>query len=194
MRVQMIISGIGGQGVLFATRVFSAMALSEGYPLIGSETHGMSQRGGSVITHLKIGEFASPLVRRGGADILFALEKNEAYRALPYLKQGKGAEQGGLCFINAPNSDYLDRRIRSYLKENRIELYVFWADRMAEQMGSARSANIALIGFACAHPRLPLPPGRIREAIQKTTPPQFADVSLRIFDKGLLEGRKTSRS
>ncbi|MGZ3568555.1 MAG: 2-oxoacid:acceptor oxidoreductase family protein, partial [Thermodesulfobacteriota bacterium] len=84
MNVQMIISGVGGQGVLLMTRVFSAIALREGYPLIGSEDHGMSQRGGSVMTHLKIGNFDSPLVKKGSADILLSLEKSEAYKTLHY--------------------------------------------------------------------------------------------------------------
>src|SRR3972149_3754284 len=86
MNIQMIISGVGGQGVLLVTRIFAAFALQEGYPLIGSEDHGMSQRGGSVMTHLKIGNFDSPLVKKGGADILLSLEKNEAYKTLHYLK------------------------------------------------------------------------------------------------------------
>jgi len=64
MNIQMIISGVGGQGVLLVTRIFAAFALREGYPLIGSEDHGMSQRGGSVMTHLKIGDFNSPLSKR----------------------------------------------------------------------------------------------------------------------------------
>ena len=82
----MIISGVGGQGVLLLTRVFSEVALKDGYSIIGSEDHGMSQRGGSVITHLKIGDFDSPLVKKGNADVLLSLEKNEAYKTLHYLK------------------------------------------------------------------------------------------------------------
>jgi indolepyruvate ferredoxin oxidoreductase beta subunit len=190
MQIQMIISGVGGQGVLLATRIFSVMALNEGYPLIGSETHGMSQRGGSVVTHLKIGHFDSPLVRKGGADILFCLERNEVYRGLAFLKQGSDGSKGGLCFVNAPDPDYMDQAIKAYLEQKGIEMHVFEADRVARELGVLRSANIALIGFACAHPSLPLDPGKIRAAVQMTVPPQFQDVSLRIFDRGLLEGRK----
>jgi len=194
MRIQMIISGVGGQGVLFATRVFSAMALAEGYPLIGSETHGMSQRGGSVITHLKIGEFDSPLVKKGDADVLFSLEKNEAYKTLSFVKQGGGDRQGGLCFVNAPDSDSMDKGIKAYLKEKGIEMHLFGADQVARQMGSLRSANIALIGFACAHPRLPFSHDTVRAAIENITPGQFQDVTLGIFDKGVSAGRRSLRS
>lgn len=190
MRVQMIISGVGGQGVLLVTRIFAAFALEEGYPLIGSEDHGMSQRGGSVMTHLKIGNFDSPLVKKGSADILLSLEKNEAYKTLCYLKASLNGRDGGLCFINAPDPNYMNQEIKSYLKEKGIEAYVFGADGLAREMGSVQSANIALIGFASAHPRFPFSQEKLRGAIEGVTPSRFKDLSLRIFDKALAEGRK----
>ncbi len=190
MHIQMIMSGVGGQGVLLLTRVFSEVALKEGYPIIGSEDHGMSQRGGSVITHLKIGDFDSPLVKKGNADVLLSLEKNEAYKTLHYLKPSTRGQNGGLCFINAPDPDYMNPQIKSYLKEKGIETYVFGADQLAREMGSIQSANIALIGFATAHPRFPFPQEKLRGAIERVTPPRFKDLSLRIFDKAFAEGRK----
>ena len=191
MKVQMIMSGVGGQGVLLLTRVFSEVALKEGYPIIGSEDHGMSQRGGSVITHLKIGDFDSPLVKKGNADILLSLEKNEAYKTLHYLKPSTKAQNGGLCFINAADPNYMNQEIRTYLKENGIETYVFGADQLAREMGSIQSANIALIGFATAHPRFPFSHDKLREAIERVSAQKFREVSLKIFEKGFLEGRKS---
>ena len=188
MNIQMIISGVGGQGVLLVTRIFAAIALREGYPLIGSEDHGMSQRGGSVMTHLKIGNFDSPLVKKGSADILLSLEKNEAYKTLYYLKPSSNGRDGGLCFINASDPDYMNEEIKTYLKENGIETYVFGADRLAREMGSVQSANIALIGFATAHPRFPFPQEKLREAIERVSAQKFREASLKIFEKGFLEG------
>ena len=190
MNIQMIISGVGGQGVLLVTRVFSAIALREGYPLIGSEDHGMSQRGGSVMTHLKIGNFDSPLVKKGSADILLSLEKSEAYKTLHYLKPSANGRDGGLCFINAPDTDYMNQEIKTYLKQKGIETYVFGADRLARETGSVQSANIALIGFAAAHPRFPFPNEKVRDAIERVTSEKFREVSLKIFEKGFLEGQK----
>jgi len=190
MNIQMIISGVGGQGVLLVTRVFSAIALQEGYPLIGSEDHGMSQRGGSVMTHLKIGNFDSPLVKKGSADILLSLEKSEAYKTLHYLRPSTNGRDGGLCFINAPDPNYMNQEIKSYLKENGIDAYVFGADQLAREMGSIQSANIALIAFATAHPRFPFPNEKIRDAIERVTPEKFREVSLKIFERGFSEGRK----
>jgi indolepyruvate ferredoxin oxidoreductase beta subunit len=190
MNVQMIISGVGGQGVLLMTRVFSELALKEGFPIIGSEDHGMSQRGGSVMTHLKIGNFDSPLVKKGSADVLLSLEKNEAYKTLSYLKASSDGRDGGLCFINGSDSNYMTQQIQAYLKEKGIETYVFGADRCAKEMGSVQSANIALIGFATAHPRFPFSHDKIKAAVERVTQPRFREVSLKIFEKAFLEGRK----
>ncbi len=193
MNIQMIISGVGGQGVLLVTRIFAAFALREGYPLIGSEDHGMSQRGGSVMTHLKIGNFDSPLVKKGSADVLLSLEKNEAYKTLYYLRSASNGRDGGLCFINASDPDYMKQEIRAYLKGRGIEAYVVGADQLAKEMGSPQSANIALIGFAASHPRFPFPHDKLRDAIERATPQKFREVSLKIFEKGLLEGQKSIR-
>jgi len=190
MNVQMIISGVGGQGVLLVTRVFSELALKEGFPIIGSEDHGMSQRGGSVMTHLKIGNFDSPLVKKGSADVLLSLEKNEAYKTLSYLKPSSDGRDGGLCFINGSDSNYMTQEIQAYLKEKGIETYVFGADRCAKGMGSVQSANIALIGFATAHPRFPFSHDKIKAAVERVTHPRFREVSLKIFEKAFLEGRE----
>jgi indolepyruvate ferredoxin oxidoreductase beta subunit len=191
MNIQMIISGVGGQGVLLVTRIFTAFALREGYPIIGAEDHGMSQRGGSVMTHLKIGNFDSPLVKKGSADILLSFEKNEAYKTLYYLKPSSNGRDGGLCFINAPDPNYMNQEIKTYLQEKGIETYVFGADQLAREMGSVQSANIAIIGFATAHPRFPFSHDKLRDAIERVTSPKFREVSLKIFEKGFLEGRKS---
>lgn len=191
MNIQMIISGVGGQGVLLVTRIFAAFALKEGYPLIGSEDHGMSQRGGSVMTHLKIGNFNSPLVKKGSADILLSLEKNESYKTLYYLKPSSNGRDGGLCFINSPDPDFMNPDIKTYLEEKGIETYVFGADRLAREMGSVQSANLALIGFATAHLRFPFPHEKIRDAIERVTAQKFREISLKIFEKAFLEGRKS---
>ena len=85
---QLIISGVGGQGILFITRLLAETAIAKGLPVLTSETHGMAQRGGIVISHLKIGEFFSPLVRPGQADGLIALKPENVPLHRPFLKPG----------------------------------------------------------------------------------------------------------
>jgi indolepyruvate ferredoxin oxidoreductase, beta subunit len=194
LRVQMIISGVGGQGVLLVTRIFSEVALREGCALIGSEDHGMSQRGGSVLTHIKIGHFDSPLVKKGGADLLLSLEKDEAYKTLHYLRPASREERGSLCFINAPDPGYMEPRIKAYLEEQGIGVYVCGADRIAKEMGSPQSTNIALIGFASAHRDFPFSPEKLRTAIEQVTAQRYRETSLKIFDRSLSDGRKLLKS
>ena len=91
----MIFCGLGGQGILFMTKIFARAALDKGLPTLGAETHGMAQRGGSVVSHLKLGPASSSLVREQTARFLLALEENEAYRNLPFLAPG------GTIYVNA---------------------------------------------------------------------------------------------
>ena len=196
MNLQMILSGVGGQGILFATRIFTTLALKNGYHVIGSETHGMAQRGGSVISHLKIGDFSSPLIRKGTADILLSFDRDEAYRTLGFLKRG------GLCFVNSPKEDFWHPAIKEYLERNQIRAHSFPADKVALSLGAPRSANLALIGYAVrlslrpelrprgAHgkalsvPDVPFTYEDVKETIVQISPPRFREVNLRAFDIG----------
>jgi indolepyruvate ferredoxin oxidoreductase beta subunit len=178
MDLQLILSGVGGQGILFATRIFSTLGLAQGYNVIGSETHGMAQRGGSVISHLKIGDYSSPLVRQGTADILLSLDRDEAYRTLGFLKRG------GFCFVNSPKEDFWDPGIKGYLEKNEIRAYSFPADKVALALGAPRSANLVLIGYALSVPDVPFTYEDVKETIVRVSPPRFRDVNLQAFDTG----------
>ena len=175
---KLILAGVGGQGVLFATKVFSETALTLGHDVLGSETHGMSQRGGSVISHLKIGSYESPLVRHATADVVLAFHQHEAYRSLVFLRRG------GLCFVNGPNSDSWDRGVKDYMAENAIAAYVYPADDVALEIGSPRSANLALIGYAISVPEMPFDHDQIRATIERITPSRFREANLEAFDTG----------
>ena len=96
--VSVMIVGVGGQGTLLASRILGNLVLGEGYDVKVSEVHGMSQRGGSVVTYLKYGEKVySPIIDKGEADVILAFEELEAYRALPFLKKG------GKIIVNTQN-------------------------------------------------------------------------------------------
>jgi indolepyruvate ferredoxin oxidoreductase, beta subunit len=86
MNQQLIICGVGGQGILFITRLLAETAMAKGYPVLTSETHGMAQRGGIVVSHLKVGPFSSPLVRPGQADGLISLKPETVNLHLHFLK------------------------------------------------------------------------------------------------------------
>ena len=92
---QIVISGVGGQGVLFVTRLMAEAAIRKGLPVLTSETHGMAQRGGTVISHLKVGAYSSPLIRTGQADVLLAMKDEGAAQHGHYLHRDGWAVVNG---------------------------------------------------------------------------------------------------
>lgn len=155
--LKLLLAGVGGQGVVFATRLLARAANSLGLPVLASETHGMSQRGGSVLAHLKIGGTPSPLIRRGTADVLLAFDRDEALRNLPFLRSG------GAAFINTP--DALPEQVEQALRSSTIEAHYLPAARMAMQLGSSTVTNVVLIGFAAAHPTFTIPLDSLQQAL-----------------------------
>ncbi len=184
MNLKLILAGVGGQGVLFATKVFSETALTLGEDVIGSETHGMSQRGGSVISHLKIGGHESPLVRQGTADALFAFDATEAYRALAFVRPG------GWCWVNSRRPDFWDENIRAFMQQHYIRAHTFDADGLAMSLESPRSANLALIGYALGHPVAPFAYDDVRATVERITRERFRAVNLEVLRLGYEAGRE----
>ena len=132
---QIVISGVGGQGVLFITRLLAEAAIQKGLPVFTSETHGMAQRGGTVISHLKVGDFSSPLITPGSADGLIALKAESLDQHGGYLTEG------GWATVNsaAPLETRTVCRL-SYLD----------ADRLARHLKNPKALNLIMLGFALA--------------------------------------------
>ncbi len=169
MKLQIVIAGVGGQGVLFTSRVIYEMAHRRGEAVFGSETHGMSQRGGSVLAHLKIGRFYSPLVKRGRADLLLGLEREEGLRNLSMLKEG------GVAVINARELPPLEG----------VKVYRVDSDRIASELDNPRVANLALLGFAISAGALPFSEGELKEVVSSLSPPAFKEVNLKAIERGI---------
>jgi indolepyruvate ferredoxin oxidoreductase, beta subunit len=129
---QLIISGVGGQGILFITRLLAETAIAKGLAVLTSETHGMAQRGGIVISHLKIGAFSSPLVRPGQADGLIALKPGNVPLHRSFLRPG------GWIAANAGDS------------LSRAEAATIDADTLALQLGNPQAVNLIVLGRALA--------------------------------------------
>jgi indolepyruvate ferredoxin oxidoreductase beta subunit len=182
IKKQIILAGIGGQGVLFASRVFSEWGLKLGLNVKGSETHGMSQRGGSVLSHLKLGDFHSPLIRTGAADILYSFAKQETFRSLKYLKKG------GVCFVNLKDPRHFDPAIFSHLKEKEIDFLTLDASEAAARIGFARSANIVLIGYSVGTGLVPFEYGDIKSVLESVSRPENLDLNLKAFEIGVQQG------
>ena len=173
--LRVVIAGIGGQGVIFATRLLTLAAIRLGLPAIASESHGMSQRGGSVVSHLKVGGIQSPLIRRGTADVVLGLDKNEALRSLVYLKAG------GAAFVNSDEG--LSSEVERQLESRGTQVHWLPASQTAIDLGSVTIANVILIGFASAHPSFPFPEQSLQETL-KEAPPRSRDLNLQALDMG----------
>jgi indolepyruvate ferredoxin oxidoreductase beta subunit len=135
VRQQVLISGVGGQGVLFVTRLLAEAAIARGLPVFTCETHGMAQRGGTVVSHLKIGDFHSPLIRAGQADGLLVLKSENLAQHGVFLKPG------GWLVVNAGDKETFDLA---------GTVFSFDADRLARESGQAKSLNLLVLGFALA--------------------------------------------
>lgn len=176
MERKLIIAGIGGQGVIYATKVLSQAALMRGERVMASENHGMSQRGGSVMSHLKIGGSDAPLIRRGTADVLVAFDRVEAARNLPFLRAG------GSVFVNS--TDGLETAVMARLNELGVGVYAISADACAKELGSPAVANLVLLGFAAAHEALGLTVGDLIEAVQALGPAKAVAPNLKALNTG----------
>jgi len=179
MQTKIIICGLGGQGVVFLTRLLANTAIANDHAVMVSETHGMSQRGGSVISHLKINGNQAPLIQHGTADLLLALEVDEAARHLGYLRAG------GTAFVDA------ERDLRPELDADiaRLGLHVHClpASKMAIALGAPAIANVILAGFAAAHPETPFSFDMLSQALRDTSP-RHAALNLAALTAGFRAG------
>ncbi len=184
--MNIMIVGVGGQGTLLASRILGAAAQNIGKDVKLSEVHGMSQRGGSVVTYVRYGEkIASPVIEQGGADIILAFEQLEAYRYLPYLKKG------GTYIVNTQKTDPMPvicgtakypERILEKIEEMGIDVIACDALKMALEAGNAKAANVALIGVLAKHSTIEK--DYWLDALSKTVPPKFLDANLKAFELG----------
>ncbi len=176
--VNIVLCGLGGQGILFMTRVLALTALDKKLHVIGAETHGMAQRGGSVVSHLRFGEVQGSLVQTGTAGFLLALEEHEGYRNLPFLARN------GTMFVNADSQHFPREEVRAFLDSKGIAYHSVAASALARKLGAPRSSNLALLGFFSAFKEAPLEHEEIQHTIDKISPKRVRDINLKVFEAG----------
>ena len=190
VNLRLIIAGLGGQGVVFLTRLLSQTAVSLDYPVMVSETHGMSQRGGSVISHLKVGGNKAALIGRGTADVLLALETDEAVRNLPFLRKGGVAFVNGEGRYSSQHSTLhgLRMEVTEHLERLNIEVLSIPANRLAQELGTPAVTNVILAGFAAAHPILPLPFDALSHTVERIAP-RALELNVQALEIGFRAGQ-----
>jgi len=181
-----VLTGLGGQGILFMTRILAQTALDTGYNVIGAETHGMAQRGGSVVSHLRLGEVQGSLVQTGTAHILLALDELEGYRNLPFLSRK------GRLFANTNASHFPPEDVKAFLNRREIAYRAVPAGVLARGLGAPRSSNLALLGFFSAFSEKPFTFGEILQTIEKISPDRFKEINRKVFEAGHQRARKST--
>lgn len=191
MHTDIILSGVGGQGILSIATVIGSAAIKEGLYIKQAEVHGMSQRGGDVQSNLRISSdpIASDLIPLGKADIIISLEPMEALRYLPYLNKDGWLITNTVPFVNIPNYPDPERLLDIIRSLRSIAIDV---DSIAKQVASARAANIVLLG--AASPFLGIDVDKIEEGIHSIfgcKGETIVEMNLKAFRAGLDYARQS---
>ena len=184
MSKNIMIVGVGGQGSLLASKILGKAAMDSGLDVKVSEVHGMSQRGGSVVTYVRFGEEVySPVIGKGDADVILSFELLEAARWLPHLKNGgtivTSTQQINPMPVITGAAEYPDE-IVSDMKMLGVDVRAFDAQAIAEEAGSAKASNVALIGLAADV--LGFEANVLRDAVAACVPAKALEINLKAFD------------
>lgn len=181
-----MIVGVGGQGSLLASKLLGRLLVDEGFDVKVSEVHGMSQRGGSVVTYVKFGDKVySPVIEEGEADFIVSFEKIEAARYIKNLKKD------GTVIVNTQQIDPMPvitgaavypENILSEMSEKGVHVDALDALSLATEAGSAKACNIVLMGRLAKY--FDIPAEKWEEAIEKCVKPQFVEINKKAFELG----------
>lgn len=186
MTKNIMIVGVGGQGSLLASKLLGHLLLEEGYDVKVSEVHGMSQRGGSVVTYVRFGEKVySPVIDKGEADFIVSFEKLEAARYMEYLKED------GTIVVNTQEIDPMPvitgaaiypENLVEKMQEHGAKVEAMDCLSLANKAGSSKAVNIVLMGRLSKH--FDIPSEKWIQAIKDCVPEKFVELNIRAFELG----------
>ncbi len=182
MQSNILICGVGGQGIVLTSKLIAAAAMEKKIPVMSAETIGMAQKGGSVFSFLRLGdELYCPMFPEKTADLIIGFEPAEAVRMLPYLKEG------GRVVVNThpimpvtatlSGSDYTGSEMLEYLKRNVKDVLLVDGDKACEEIGSPKVLNMIMLGAAVKNDVLPFSVDDIETIMKKTVKPQFHELN-----------------
>ena len=182
-----VLCGVGGQGTVLASKLLAAAAMSKDIPVMSAETIGMAQRGGSVFSHLRMGDnLYSPMIETGTADLIIGFEPGETVRMLPYLK-----DHGHIVVstravkpvtATLSGSDYDAPQMLEYLKAAVPNLTLVNADQACADIGSSKVLNMVLLGAAIRTGVLGFTISEIEDVMKYTLPKKFHEMNLRALN------------
>lgn len=190
MKFDILIAGVGGQGVVLASRMLALAAMKAGFHVSTAETIGMAQREGSVSSHVRIGdEISGSLIPAGQADLILGLEPAETVRNLPFLRKG------GKVIVNIhavppasrpPGSpEYNPEALLAFLHACCPEILCFDFTELAKEEGTYRAANVAMLGAAASIEVLPFSEEILKTVLDTEIPEKYRAVNEAVFDKAI---------
>lgn len=187
MNKNILLCGVGGQGIVLASKLIAQAAMENSLPVMSAETIGMAQKGGSVFSHVRIGSnLSTPMIPKGGADVIIGFEPAEAVRMLPYLKK-----DGTVIVNSCPTkpvtamlsaSSYTGKEMLAYLKKNVERLTIVDCERAASEIGSLKVVNMILLGAAAATGELPISMADIKTCLAKRLKPQLLEMNYKALE------------
>ncbi len=189
MNKSCLLSGVGGQGTVLASRLIAAAAMSKGQQARTAETIGMSQRGGCVVSHVRIGEdIYSSLIPVGGADLIIGFEPAEAVRVFRYLKPGGTVivNNQAIAPVTASLSDFTYRAedMLAYLEKHAGKVIIIDGAEVVRECGSSKVLNIALLGAAIASGELGISEEEMKQVMKEKIKPAFYEMNLKALAYG----------
>ena len=189
MNKDILLCGVGGQGIVLVSKLLAASAMAAGETVHSAETIGMAQRGGSVTSHVRIGESYSPLIPSGCAELMLAFEPAEAVRNLPLLNQNGTvivssqpvmpvtASLSGGSYQAGPMLEFLKTRVKKMITANPAEL--------CASLGSVRYFNVVMLGIAVAAGVTGLPEEIVRQSVESRVPEKFREINAKALKIGI---------
>lgn len=187
MNKNIVLCGVGGQGTVLASKLIAATAMNKDIPVMSAETIGMAQRGGSVFSHVRMGDHLySPMIALGSADMIIGFEPGETVRMLPYLKEDGQVvvSKRAIMPVTATlsGSSYNGDEMITYLKEHVKNLTIVDTEKACEEIGSPKVLNILLLGAAIHSGALGLSKEDIKDAIRSRLPEKFHELNFRALE------------
>lgn len=188
--IRIVLVGIGGQGVIFASKVIGGALMGEGLNVLMSEVHGMAQRGGVVTCQICAGEVHSPMIGDGGADVMLAFEPVEAYRLIHKANKNTtiitNTEPEKPLTANFGEVEYPDvEEVLRAIREVTDKLTAIKGTEIARSLGSQMVMNSVMLGALAGTGRLPFTTQVLRDSLSKKVPEQHGEMNARAFDAGL---------
>ena len=197
MTYNIVLTGVGGQGLMSLAAVFGEACIASDIPVITQEQHGLAQRSGSISAHVRIGEAYSPMVPHGSADLIIAMEAMEALRYIEYLKPGGSIvmssrllhpviETNMIVSKRRENLEYITlEQITEKLLQITTDIHVIDAGALSVEAGNPRTENVVLLGMASTLEGFPLTKKQLVDAVKSIVPERTIQENLNAFELGM---------